>query len=637
MRTLLAYAFDAPAHADRVTGGLQRVEDRYRPWWAKRVVRSDAHSGHAGLHVWDARNAPARWPAWAASGQEIVASLYVPLGWTSLVGFGAEDAPLPLVRQLLQHPERVYELTPPFVLAHLDERRDAITFITDMLGVGRLFELRCADGWVWSNRPVAALAFAGTGAKPSRDGWRYLAACDWAMGDTTAYEGVQAVPPATQVRVDRGRRSTSSLDVCSMLCKRQDDTSMDDELDRAAAALLGTAKSVSSVWSARPTLSLSGGRDSRLVVASFVAADVDVSLVTDGTVAGEADTAAALVAALPRPLEHTITTPADRATQPATSHVGAIERARRWHDFSEGMHPAQYLDRVAPMTLAIRSEPIVSGSAGEVAHAYYYPSDIDRLAGLALPRRLDAYVSSLTARVTLPRGLSQVARDAVEQHVQAVVDDAAARGVDSPVVLDWFYVAERLRRWGVTGARFGKVLPLLTPHFVRAGFAQTTAQRKDTALHQALITRLVPQWKDVPFFRASLSQRQAVMMRRLGDDPERDVITTILNDGGAWADAFDMAALRNAWDRSVNGQTGQREEHLLQRAIWRAVFDDHLAVVNGEPAPHRLPTRIVKHTRASRDAFRVARRLATWANDTRFGPRLARTSAGRAVRRWLGV
>ena len=71
---------------------------------------------------------------------------------------------------------------------------ERLELFTDSIGVGRLFQLRLADGWVWSNRPVAALLFAGVAAAPLPRGWSFAAACGWFMDDSTPYDGVLAVP-----------------------------------------------------------------------------------------------------------------------------------------------------------------------------------------------------------------------------------------------------------------------------------------------------------------------------------------------------------------------------------------------------------------------------------------------------------
>jgi hypothetical protein len=162
---------------------------------------------------------------------------------------------------------------------------------TDMLGAGRVVELRSPVGWVWSNRPVAACLFAGTPVRSSERGWRFIGAVDWAMDDTTAYDGVHAVGAATQIVCDGLTRSVGARDVLGELAgDPSDDPLAPDGLRHVADALIETARSVGELWEGRPKLTLSGGRDSRLVAASFIAAEVDARFVTDGRADGEAQT-----------------------------------------------------------------------------------------------------------------------------------------------------------------------------------------------------------------------------------------------------------------------------------------------------------------------------------------------------------
>jgi hypothetical protein len=181
------------------------------------------------------------------------------------------------------------------------------------------------------------------------------------------------------------------------------------------------------------------------------------------------------------------------------------------------------------------------------------------------------------------------------------------------------------------------VLPLLVPAFVRAAFTQSTQQRKDTALHRALIARLVPAWAEVPFFRPKLSQRKAAIPQRVWDDRERDLVTAMFLDAGTWGSAFDLSVVQAVWRRSAAGGASFRDEQLLQRVIWRNVFDDHIATLNRQPLSPRKPVNLGRLLSQSRDPWRFPRRIATWANDKPFAHRIARTRIGRYLRRRLGV
>ena len=664
MQTLVAFAFDdAAVRPERIQAGRQRVEQWYgRLWGAEpRVHRRDDQG--RGLLLWADPAQATRWPAWAGTADRAVATLHVPLGHERLVappaGAAADLAPPALVEHLRHHPEDVRRLPPPFVLAELDAHAGELTLLTDGLGLGRLHEVRTAEGRFWSNRPVAALRFAGLRAEADPDAWRRMAACDWAMGDRTPYRGVSVVPAATRITADRDGVRRSSLDVLTELVRHRRDPLTPASLEVTATALAEVAASVSAAWPGVPVLSLSGGRDSRLVVAAFAAAGRPFGLKTYGGDPGEVETARQLVGLLPTGTEHEVTTPA--AQRPGRRRGGAYERARQWHDVAEGLRPSTYLRSSAPRRLLRHDPPLVAGIGGEFGHAPGYPDDVEQLEQLPLERRLDAYARSLQAKVTLPRGVAADAVAAAEQQIRAVVDHAAERGVTDAKALDWFYADERLRRWGMAGESAGRVLPLLVGEFVSAALGLTTAQSRASALHTALIERLVPAWAGIAYHSATLRQRQAVQQQRLWEESDADLLADVVQQPDDWGDAFDVPRVQSIWRRARAGKAAPRDELLLQRVVWRAAFTDHLAALNAEPAVVR--ERVVLTAPAATRATRAtptkpaeqpaekgvpvepppARRrspvlvLATWANDVPLARRLARTALGRRIRRSLGA
>lgn len=643
MQTLVAFALDAgPPAPGRVEAGLERVAAWYAPLWRAASGPRLRAEGRVGLALWEDPAEPSRWPAWVEAAGTIVATLHTPLGHERLVGdVRLAEAPLALAAHLRRAPRDVHRLTPPLVLAELDAAAATLTLVTDGLGLGRLHEVRTAEGRFWSNRPVAALRFAGTPAEPDLVAWRRMAACDWAMGDRTPYRGVSVVPAATQVVAGPGGVRHDRRDVLSDLVQHRRDPLTPASLDLTSDALVATAAAVSTTWPGVPVLSLSGGRDSRLVAAAFVAADRPVRLTTYGGTDGEVTTARRLVDLLPVAVDHEVTTPA--AQRPGRRRTGALLRARRWHDVTEGLRPSVYLRSGAPARLPRHDPPLICGVGGEFGHAPGYPDDVERLETLPLERRMDGFARALLAKVTLPRGVAPHALAAAATQVRAVLDHAAGRGVTDAGALDWFYADERLRRWGMAGESAGRVMPLLVEEFVSAALGLTTAQSRASALHTALVERLVPAWSGVPFFSATLRQRQAVRQQRLWEESDAELLDELVEQPDDWGEAFDVPRVQAVWRAARSGRAAPRDELLLQRVVWRAAFTEHLAAVNGRPGPDREQVRVTAADRAEdrpvprRVAPSLVARLATWANDVPLARRAARTGLGRRLRRLLGA
>ncbi|HEU4948890.1 MAG TPA: hypothetical protein VFT31_17210 [Kribbella sp.] len=599
METVVAYAFDRPEQADRVTAGIRRVEAYYSELWQDSARREGCDAGAVGVHLWDRKVSDCRWPSWHDAGDLRVATVHAPIGYERVVGdLSPEQAPGPLARALLRSPERVLELAPPFVLTVLDPEAQHLELFTDPIGVGRLFQLRVPDGWVWSNRPVAACLFADVPAAAAARGWLYAAACGWFMDDTTPYDRVLTVPGAMRIVNEgrRGRRRVSRIDAVSVWAGRDSTDPLAGRVEETADALQAVARSVSRLWPGRPTVDLSGGRDSRVVAAAFLSAGVDLRLNSYDAVPGEAGVAEQLVAALPFPVEHVVTGGSRKATGAPPPTPPVVERARLWHRYGEGLRPASYLFHAPPASLAEVSHLAIGGAGGEIAHGHFYPGDVLKLDAIPLEAKVQAFVERLGSRLIPTTGPAPRARDAVAEQLHRVLRDAIRNGLEDATMLDYFYVVERLRRWGTAGERSGVVSPLLVSEFIHGAFALDPPQRLDNALHRALVRQMVPQWDDIPFFKPAPIQAAPTApaptpprLKRLADAPDRDLVEALLAEPGAWAEGFDVEVLNSLWTASAAGESTAAGEVVLRQMLWRAVFDDHVAEVNRHLSPAARP------------------------------------------------
>ncbi|MFG1908664.1 hypothetical protein [Kribbella sp. NPDC048928] len=580
METLIAYTFAQDARA-RAAAGCARVAAYYGDLWQHTADHHGYDSQSVGLHVWDRPDRTCRWPSWQDAGDLRVASVHAPLGYQRVIGDVAPyDAPALLAKAVRRAPGDFLELAPPFTMAVLDPEAQRLDLFTDSVGVGRLFQLRVPDGWVWTNRPVAALLFAGVPAAAASRGWTFAAACGWFMDDSTPYEGVLAVPGATHIVADgyRQQRAVSRIETTSVWSTDKTDTA--SAAEETAAALQDVARSVAALWPGQPAVDLSGGRDSRVVAGAFLAAGVDVKLNSCDAVPGELQVAESLVAHLEQPVELVVSRRTITQTRPQPLEM--INRALSWHRYAEGLRPSSYLFHTPPRT---QDDLTINGVGGEVAHGYFYPHDVQQLDALQLPRKLRAFSNHLQTRlVPATAGPTEEARAAVAQQIEHVLRTAVHGGIENATMLDYFFVDERLRRWSTAGERTGIVSPLLIPSFVRAAFALDPAQRVGNVLHQELVRRLVPEWTDVPYFTPNpmVSARRTPKVRCLADAADRDQIEQLLEH----VDGFEP--LDTLWAASAVGASSATGEATLRQALWRATFDEHLAEVNRyiTPAPN---------------------------------------------------
>lgn len=644
MQVLLAYGFDRVPEPREVAERLDRVAAHYGPLWQVPVERRGVDAGRTGLHLWDAVSSPWRWPSWQQAPDLAAATLYLPLGYERVVGQVApERAALPLARALLDRPSGVLDLTAPFVVASLAPDTGRLQLHTDGIGLGHLYEMRFPGGWVWSNRPAAACRFAGVRARADRDGWRMFAATGWFQGDQTPFNGVFRVPGGATVSYDprsRGRTQSVVDALATWSANSGGDALAPARVDEVAEALRNVASSLGTMWSGKAFIGLSGGRDSRLCVAAALAAGLDLRLFTNGSERGEADVAQRLVAALPEELADRVTHKIKRpeAGGPAQAQGLALDapilpNALGWHRSHEGLRAETYLPSPAPAGLDHPDFLTVSGAAGEIAHGFYYPPDYAELGQLPHVDRLDAFTESLSTRILLKRGLSEAARATATAEIRNRLDEAFRKGLDDAKVLDYFYAAERLRRWSSAADRTGTIVPLLAPEFIRAAFDLTPDQRRENALHRAVTERLVPAWKDQPYYQRPPGLVTPALAPRLGGAVDRDLVTALVADRAAWADSYEPSVVNRAWRRLLAGEGRPADERLLQRVIWRAVFADYLAEVNGDPPASRTPAQPAAPAPApARPAPKPAARKATVPAQAGAGARSRRFMA-RGLRR----
>ena len=266
---------------ESVDEGVSRVEARYGPLWRLPPKREIAVTATSGMVLWEPVVTPSRWPAWSTEGEAVVASVYAPLGHRAITGSTPlESAAITLADVLVTSPHRIQSIAAPFVCARLVRDADTLDFFTDAVGVGRFFEVRTATGWVWSNRPLAALLFAGMAADADAEAWQQSAVADELFGHSTPYEGVRALDPATHVHWN-GRtrqRRVSVVETCASWVPAAwgSERPIDSILDAAAVDLPDVAASMAGLYKDPLVVDLTGGRDSRLMAAAFLASVFDI-------------------------------------------------------------------------------------------------------------------------------------------------------------------------------------------------------------------------------------------------------------------------------------------------------------------------------------------------------------------------
>jgi hypothetical protein len=289
----LAWFSDRPDAADVIEAGLQRFTTAAAPLVPDSYVRRQIGNGDWGVRV---VHAPAhgayRWPVFAQDDEVTAVSLGLP------VGIDTTGGPTALARRLLAGDEVHANVVPPFILIAA-ERGTRVSIQQDWLGMGRLFTGSAHGITAFCSRPSLLAAFLWGTREPDVDGWRSYAACGHFGGDSSPIRGMRLLKPGERV-VGR-RRPGGGWQVASELRRSVDDIvvdgmaaqseGVDAAIELAAEGMLVTANGIYDLYSDRITLGLSGGKDSRVIAAAFLAADKPVEFVTNIDAVAEGETA----------------------------------------------------------------------------------------------------------------------------------------------------------------------------------------------------------------------------------------------------------------------------------------------------------------------------------------------------------
>jgi asparagine synthetase B (glutamine-hydrolysing) len=252
--------------------------------------------------------------------------------------------------------------------------------------------------------------------------------------------------------------------------------------------------------SAPVELSLTGGKDSRLIAAALVAAGVPVSARTYGF-ADHPDVVVARMVADRLGIEHIVTEPAvTRAagSSPAVQEVDVLSRLRATVLVSDGMLSA-FENVGRPDPDADKSAIEAGGHGGELLRGGYAAT----IAGHArsLPRRAagsaELFRRLATRRVRLLRPRSAAT------YLSSLTPWAVALVRGPQHALDDFYLSNRAGRWSAAARqayviRSVMIQPFFDDRVVRAARSVPLSDRVNDRLHHDTIAELCPALLDIP-------------------------------------------------------------------------------------------------------------------------------------------
>jgi hypothetical protein len=566
-------------HADRdlspswAAERLALVERHYAQLVDYPQAVSSAGASRVGVAAIADAEPACRWSHFAADDALAVTTAYVPTGWERITGsVDLPQAPLALAGRIAASPaSAARKLNAPVAIAVVDRVNGELTIVNDALGAARAYEAAGGGVRAWSNRPGALVIFLGLDARADARGWLVLAGAGWFLGEASPIAGVRKLPGGTVIRagVDGvAERRSNAL---------SDWVRPEAELEALAAEAhddaLAQARAAAELWPGVARVDLSGGRDSRLAAAAVIAAGTPAKFRTSDATPGEAEVARRLIAAAPGNPEHRVT-----RTQPgsATPSTALFERAANLHLLHDGVRHPQKLRGKNTLPRPRPKGALFSGHGGEIAHGFFY-KDARQLRRLRGKRRVRARLMRF-----FTKGHEAAQPDAYDE-VAAIVDGSMRAGEEAglkgPVLLDFFYLTERFAHRSGLATDSERVSVFATPGFVRAAFALKPADRLADRLHLDLIGRLVPEWRDQPFFdpAARPAKSPGIRRDRLWEvESDAALVEELLAGGGSWTDLYRPGEARAAWQELRSGRGSPKWEAVFEGIVYRHTFDEHL-------------------------------------------------------------
>jgi hypothetical protein len=390
-------------------------------------------------------------------------------------------------------------VVPPMCLLHLAPDRGWL--LNDGLGAAQLYLHRGPRGWAITNR-LALLAALGVSLRPRAEDWALRLSLPYFPDARTGFADVAYVGPGTRCRMDAAGLTLERADALGRWL-----TGPAVPLDVAMGAVVRSVDEYLGLAARRCRVfacGLSGGRDSRAVVAAVRASGHPFRLRTKGADDSEdVRVARRLAEAAGLPLR--VKRESEVAPDPGdpADLARAVRLALRWQGGAMIVHKHK--------TLFARGRRFTAGAVNVMGQ--YGEVLRGRLLRLAGGGALDG-AGPAAAYAAVVDGLLARAPRFWRPEVAAWVRDETARlaravpdGIPGLAErLEAFYILQDVRRWttGALRAQFAATLtPLLTPATLWAACHAPAEARLREAFHAAVIARHAPEWVDVPVAKAA--------------------------------------------------------------------------------------------------------------------------------------
>lgn len=379
------------------------------------------------------------------------------------------------------------ELEGFFVIAFGDGQMREVSIITDIIGSHHCFVRGIGDCTILSSSSLLLAGLSGATIDPM--------ACEEFLRtgviyeDRTFFREVCKLAPASVLRFARGKLIGSrrywqmaSLDP-EALDGNQATKHLIENLIRAAAKI--------GKLFTHPVCDLTGGYDSRAVVASFLAAGVDF----ETTVAGAADSADVVIA---EALSEITGKPHRHYESEPAANFDQLQSALRLTDGEYDLVDYARIGRLHSL-LSRKFDASINGSFGELARGYWWELLSSPIGKRELLDARKIAARRYAVEPDSPQLFSPESKLNLPEHLADVIKHANAELEDWPntAQMDNAYLYLRMKHWqGRIASSTDQIWPCLSPFMLRSVLEvmlQTRAQwRQNSLLARMVMAQLNP-------------------------------------------------------------------------------------------------------------------------------------------------
>jgi hypothetical protein len=411
---------------------------------------------------------------------------------------------------------------------------------TGVTRVDPVYQAAVPGAVVVSDRASWAAAVAGRLAEPDPVMAAAFLSLGYPVGAATPFRGVRALRAQQQLTVTAGRAVVTAAQV--------EGPGTDGSYEAVAAALVDAVRPL--VERGVPVeLSLTGGKDSRLIAAALTAAQVPFRARTHGFASHPDVIVAAMIARL-LGVEHVVTEPRPAAPEQAPDEADVLARLRSAVLVSDGMLSA--FENVGRPDPRVTTAPIQAGGhGGELLRGGYATAAWSERRFPGPSRAWSEARGTELFRRMITRRLGLLRPAAAGAYLVSVAPFAASLPRGPLRALDDFYLVNRAGRWSAA-ARQAYLLrePLVQPFFgdrvVRAARAVPLPDRITDRLHRGVLAALCPELLDLPLAGSGWKSGPRIPPVRAAANAGAAAADTGAADTGA-ADAGGAADWRRAY------------------------------------------------------------------------------------------